>query len=82
MVEFYRQFIAKDMDEDEEDSENESKKEKAKKEKLQKKAIETPRLISVKGFVDMFEAVGINSSLSKRCNVLDETILKLNKEIS
>lgn len=73
MVEFYRQYIAKDTDEDEEDSENETKKEKHEKHKLQKKAIEQPRLISVKAFVDMFEAVGINSSLSKRCNVLDET---------
>ena len=33
MVEFYRQFIAKDTDDDEEDSDNENNKEKAIKEK-------------------------------------------------
>ena len=81
MVEFYRQFIAKDTDDDEEDSDNENNKEKAIKEKSRKKAVEQPRLISVNAFVDMFEAVGINSSLSKRCNVIDETIVKLNKDI-
>lgn len=30
----------------------------------------------------MFEAVGQNSSLSKRCNTTDESLIKLNKDIS
>jgi hypothetical protein len=74
MVEFYRRFVAKDAAEENETDDSGDEDEKAKLEVERKHAIEMPRLISIKTFVDMFEAVGANSSLSKRCDTHDEQI--------
>ena len=74
MVEFYRRFVAKDAAEENETDDSGDEEEKAKLEVERRHAIDMPRLLSIKTFVDMFEAVGANSSLSKRCDTHDEQI--------
>jgi hypothetical protein len=81
MLDYYRNFLVHDS-EDEEDSDTSTQKAKKKNHKKHAKTINQPRLISVKMFVDMFEAVSKNSSLSKRCDGHDEQDRILHKEIA
>jgi len=73
MIEFYRQYILRGSeDESAEDSEEMNEKDKAAFAVKKEHCINQPRLISVRMFVDMFEAVGVNSSLSRRCDNHDD----------
>jgi hypothetical protein len=72
MIEFYRQYILDQEEESAEDSEELNEKDKAAYEVKKNHCINQPRLISVQMFVDMFEAVGVNSSLSRRCDSHDD----------
>jgi len=44
--------------------------------------VNQPRLISVNMFVDMFEAVGVNSSLKRHLSMHDDQIEKIKKEMA